>query len=122
MDLEGAQSKLVMRRDKDDHRHRLRAERLQDPKAIQFRHLDIKKNKVGRLLLYGLHRLASIRTLADQLDLGLVSQQLVQTPPRQRFVIDDQGSHLHFSSAFSRKGNLSSTRSPPSGPFTNWNP
>src|SRR5438477_7901288 len=86
MHLEGTQSELIVRRNEDDDWHWLGADRLEDLESIQFGHLDIKKNELRRLLLNRVNRLASVGTLADQLNLGVIGKQLPQPLARQRFI------------------------------------
>ena len=94
--LEGAQCKPVVGGHKHDDGNRSGFELLEHPESVQLGHLHVQKNQVGPLLSDGGHRLASVRALANDLQVGLLLKQLADSFPRQGFVVNNQ--HLDFHS------------------------
>jgi hypothetical protein len=93
--FESAQSELIVSGNEYNYRRPFRVDGLENAKTVEFRHLDIEKHQIGRLLLDSSDSLASIRALPDEINLRLVLEQLTEALARQSFVINDQRSNIH---------------------------
>jgi len=72
VELKSLQRLLVEGGYKNDRRKPLRFDTLQHSKAIEFRHLYIEKNKIGRVLLYQRQGLAPVSGFTNNFDLRIV--------------------------------------------------
>jgi hypothetical protein len=90
VDLEGAQSILVIRRDENDTGRPVLAHGLQDAEAVQFGHAYIEKQEIGPLLTDGRDGARTVEAFADHLNVGFGLKQRTQALPAQRLVIRDQ--------------------------------
>ena len=101
MHFEGAQGELVVGRHENDGGHCPAVELFQHTEAVQLRHLHVKENQVGFVSADGGGRVAPVGTLAEDLDVRLLAQQLANPFPRQRFVVHNQRSDFrrHHTSA-----------------------
>ncbi len=128
VDLEGAQRVLVVGRDEDHHRHPVHANGLDNPEAVELRHLQVEEDQVRSDASHRVHRGAAVRALPHQLDVALVAEQGHQPLAGQGLVVDHQradrrGRHARVASASGPVGSatngtygiLNVTARPPAG-------
>ena len=94
MDFERADRVLVVRGHENDGRGAGGLQRAHDPEAVQFGHLDVEEDEVGRQPLDGGHRLGAVRRLADHFDVGLCREEAEDPLPRYRLIVNDERANL----------------------------
>ena len=129
MHLESPHRIPIIGRDKNDGGHPLAGDRVEDRETIHLRHLHIQVDQVGPGSLDGGNGLLSIRTLAHNLDLRIVTEESANAFPAQRFVIHDERSDFQprppslleafAGGGINRNGKASFTDNPPSAALLN---
>ena len=92
--LEGLHRETIVGGDEHDHRQLVRLQLGQHVEARQPRHLDVEEHEVGLLFADRVERLAAVAALPDDLDVVGHAQAQLQTAPRQRLIVDQQGAYL----------------------------
>ena len=88
-ELEGI-DRVLIERGAEDHRGPRLAERRGDVEAAGAGHLDVEQHQIGRQLGDLLRRLHAVFRFADDFDVGMRAQQLLQPLARRLLVVDDQ--------------------------------
>ena len=88
--VEGAQGVLVVGGDEDDLGG-VGAEGLDDVETGHLRHLDVEEDEVGAEGDDPLDRLLAVAALADDLDVGLLLEEVAEPLAREGLVVDDEG-------------------------------
>src|SRR4051812_38329406 len=88
--LESAQSELIVCGHKNHRWPAIRIQFGQNPKPIQFRHLDVQENQIGSMGLDCIESFPAVGTFRNELDARLGPQKIPQTLPGERFIISNQ--------------------------------
>src|SRR5262249_41074523 len=114
--LERGDRVAIVGRGEDDERPV--TDLLEDLEPGHSRHLDVEEEEVGLELVDGAHGLFPVRGLADALEPGDLGGQLAEAPPRDGFVVGDDGRDLpHETASLARKsaGRVTVTSKPAPG-------
>src|SRR6476659_2941574 len=75
---------LIVCGDKNDRRNPNGIDLLENTESVSLRHLYIEKKQVRLRLLEQLYSVGAIAALSDDFDIGIVAEQCLEVPPRNR--------------------------------------
>ena len=110
--IEGVDRIPVESSHEDDHRHAGLRDAAQHLESVDARHLDVEEHEVRRVARDRVDRLAPVCALVDDLEVTECAQAELESAPRERLVVDDDGAYRPGHRLQTSSGSRISTQSP----------